>query len=78
MDGLYKLLRDLLEIEHQITSLLYVIEILEDNYVINKKDELLLLLSVHKLYLSAVKSSITESLNLLDESLLLLKKRPLN
>lgn len=69
MDEFYNLLADLLDIEHQFSSLLYVIDILESDCVINRKEESLLLVCFFKLYLSAMKGHTTDAVDFLDNAL---------
>ena len=76
MDEFYNLLADLLNIEHQFSSLLYVINILESDCVLNRKEELLLLVCFFKLYLSTMKNHTTDAVNFLDDALSTKKRSP--
>ena len=76
MDKFYNLLADLLNIEHQFSSLLYVINILESDCVINRKEELLLLVCFFKLYLSTMKNHTTNAIDFLDNALSSKKQPP--
>lgn len=72
MDKFYTILNDCLEVEHQLASLLYILNILREEYEATKKEELLLLVSLFKTNLSSVKNSTSEIIDTLDETLSLL------
>lgn len=66
MKELYSIMRDLLEVEYNQKSLLYILKLLENDCCGDQKEEMRLIVNCAKYYLEAVQMDMKKSINRMD------------
>ncbi len=66
MKELYSIMRDLLEVEYNQKSLLYILKLLEKDCSGDQKEEMRLIVNCAKYYLEAVQMDMKKSINRMD------------
>ncbi len=66
MKELYSIMRNLLEVEYNQKSLLYILKLLENDCSGEQKEEMRLVVNCAKYYLEAVQTDLKKSINRMD------------
>lgn len=66
MKELYSIMRNLLEVEYNQKSLLYILKLLEKDCSGDQKEEMRLIVNCAKYYLEAVQMDMKKSINRMD------------